>query len=413
MPLIRRALEDEVRDIVAANKAAVLLGPRQAGKSTLAGMLRDAGLFRSSVTLDDGQNYRAARDDPDGFVAGLQRPAIIDEVQRVPELMLAIKAAVDRSDDRGQFLLTGSANLLTRRGVADALPGRVEYARLWPLTQSEIHGTTGTFIDRLFTADPPQLSEQPVGTAAYADAIVRGGFPDAYHRSDRRRFGYFETYVDTLIARDLEDVLAPQADPATALRLLRLLATRSGELLVVESLARDLEVSSKTVSRYLDVLEQLFLVSSLRPWSRNLGHRQVKSPKLLLNDSGLLCALTNATADTLATNGGIRGRAVETFVFQELMRQAGWASTMLGGLYCYRDRDQREVDLVIEAADGRVVAVEAKAAATVNRSDTAGLRFLRDRVGDAFVGGVVAYTGSTTVPLDDRLWAVPLAGLWA
>jgi len=413
VPLIRRALEAEIRDIIAVNKAAVLLGPRQAGKSTLAGMLRDAGLFRSFVTLDESQVFTAAQDDPDGFVATLDRPAVIDEVQRVPELLLAVKALVDRHEDRGQFLLTGSANLLTRRGVADALPGRVEYAHLWPLTQSEIHGRPGTLLDRLFAADPPPMSDQPVGIGAYADAIARGGFPDAYHRSDRRRFGYFQTYVETLVASDLADVLAPQADPSIALRLLRLLAVRSGEVAVLESFARDLAVSRSTVARYLDVLEQLFLVHAVRPWSRNLGHRQIKSPKLMLTDSGLLCGMTNATADTLVTDGGVRGRVLETFVFQELQRQAGWAGTMISGLHYYRDRDQREVDVVVEAADGRIVAIETKAAATVRRTDTAGLRFLRDRVGDGFAGGAVLYTGSTTVPLDDRLWAVPVSGLWA
>lgn len=412
MALVRRAIEAEVREILAANKAAVLLGPRQAGKSTLAGMLRDAGLFQSLVTLDDAQVLAAAQADPDGFVASLSRPAVIDEVQRVPALMLAVKAAVDRSDDRGQFLLTGSANLLTRRGVADALPGRVEYIRLWPLAQSELRGRDGTLVDRLFAGDPPRLSEQPVGIPAYADVITRGGFPDAHQRSDRRRIGYFESYVDTLVARDLADALPAQADPATALRLLRILAARSGELLVLESIARDLGTSRSTVSRYLDVLEQLFLVQSLRPWSRNVGQRQVKSPKLLLTDTGLLCALTAATASTLVAQPGPRGRAVETFAFQELLRQSGWASTIVGGLYGYRDRDQREVDLVLEATDGRVVGVEAKAAATAARADVAALRHLRDRLGDAFVCGVVLYTGSATVPLDERIWALPLSALW-
>lgn len=401
-----------MRDIVAANKAAVLLGPRQSGKSTLAKSLLDGGLFSSMVTLDDSQTFAAAREDPDGFIAGLLRPAIIDEVQRVPELMLAVKAAVDRSDDRGQFLLTGSANLLTRRGVADALPGRVEYARLWPFSQSEIVGRRDTLIDQLFAGDPPRLSAQPVGIPAYADPIARGGFPDAYHRSDRRRFGYFQTYVDTLIARDLDDTLAPQAHAATALQLLRVLAARSGEFSNLEALARDLQASRTTVSRYLDALEQLFLVHALRPWSRNLGHRQVKRPKLFLTDSGLLCSLTNATGQTLISSPGDRGRAVETFVVQELLRQAGWAQTMLHGLYTYRDQNQREVDVVIEAADGRVVAIEIKSAASIARSDTAGLRFLREQLGDQFVGGVVVHTGSATVSLGERLWALPLSALW-
>jgi predicted AAA+ superfamily ATPase len=412
VPLIGRALEDEVRDIVATNKAAVLLGPRQSGKSTLAKMLRDSGLFASMVTLDDRQVLIAARDDPDGFLASLTRPAVIDEIQRVPELMLAIKAVVDRSDDRGQFLLTGSANLLTRRGIADALPGRVEYTRLWPFSQSELEGTPTTLIDQLFSGSPPKLSEQPVGIADYAERIVRGGFPDAYHRSDRRRFGYFQTYVDTLIARDLDDTLAPQADAATALRLLRVLATRSGEFSNLEALARDMQVSRTTVSRYLDALEQLFLAHPLPPWSRNLGHRQVKRPKLYVTDSGLLCALSSATAETLVANPGERGRAVETFAVQELLRQSGWARTMLNGLYTYRDQNQREVDVVIEAADGRIVAVEVKSAASTARSDTTGLRFLRDQLGDQFVAGVVLHTGSTTVPIGERLWAVPLSALW-
>lgn len=414
MALIARNIEDEVRDILASSRAGAILGARQAGKSTLARQLQEAGIVPHFYTLDDAQTLGSAAADPDGFVADLEKPAVIDEVQRAPGVLLAIKQAVDASDERGQFLITGSANLLASKAVADALPGRVEYVRLWPLSQGEIEGRRERLVDMLLAGEVPRIAGAPVGRRAYGDRIVRGGFPDAWRRSDRQRARFFGSYVQALLQRDLPDVGEVRVDGAKIRRLLRLLAARSGNLAVYSNLADELELDGKTVKAHVSLLEQLFLVHALRPWSRNLGTRHVRAPKLLLADAGLMAALIGADARRFAAidQGDLAGSMLETFATMELVKQSGWCDAQVE-LFFYRDAQQREVDVVIESAAGDVAGVEIKAAATVDRHDTRGLRYLRDKLGDRFKAGIVLHTGANTLTLDDRIHAVPLQGLWS
>lgn len=413
MALIPRNIEPEVRDILASSRAAAVLGPRQAGKSTLAGELQRAGVVPYYYSLDEEQTRKSALADPDGFVADISRPAVIDEVQRAPDLLLAIKQALDASNARGQFLITGSANVLTSRAVADALPGRVEYINLWPLSQGEIGGQKDAFIDRILAADPPRLNDEPRGRAAHAARVVRGGFPDAFRRTDRQRGRYFDSYVQGIISRDLAAVGRLRVEPEVLARLLGLLAARSGALTAFNRLAGELEVDGKTVKAHTAMLEELFLVRRLRPWSRNIGSRHVKTPKIFLTDTGLMSGMLGIDSGRYAAvdQGELAGMLLETFVTMELVKQQTWAATRTD-LFFYRDAQQREVDVVIESAAGDVAGVEVKAAASVSRPDSLGLRFLRDKLGARFKTGVVLYTGANTFEFDDRIWAVPIAGLW-
>ncbi len=414
MAFIPRHIDSEVRDILASSRAGAILGPRQAGKSTLAKELQRSGVVPHYYNLDKEANRRVASEDPDGFIADIDKPAVVDEVQRAPGLLLAIKAAVDASNARGQFLITGSANVLASRAVADALPGRVEYVNLWPLSQGEIEGHRETFIDRLLAGSPPRLSGEPDGRAAHAERVVRGGYPDARRRTDRQRGRFFESYVQAIVSRDLAAVGSVRVAPDTLAQLLRLLAARSGNLVSFNRLAKELELDGKTVKAHTAMLEELFLVRRLRPWSRNIGSRHVKTPKLYLTDTGLMSALIEVDARRYAAvdQGELAGMLLETFVLMELVKQSTWASARTE-LYFYRDARQREVDVVIESMGGDVSGVEVKAAASLSGSDSAGLRFLRDKLGTRFTAGVVLYAGSDTLHLDDRIWAVPIAGLWA
>src|SRR5215218_160187 len=413
MALIDRHVEPELEDALGSSRAAALLGPRQCGKSTLAKQLQASGLVPNSYSLDDESVRAAATSDPDGFVADIDKPAIIDEVQRAPGLLLAIKQAVDSSDERGQFLITGSANLFASKAVADALPGRVEYVNLWPFSQDEIDGARSSLVDALLAGAPPHLKEAPVGRAAHADRIVRGGFPDAWRRSDKQRARYFSSYVQAILSRDLPSIGSIKSDGDKMRQLLRLLAARSGNLAVFSNLGSELQLDDKTVKGYVSLLEQLFLVHSLRPWSRNLGARHVKTPKLLLTDTGLMSALIGADAHRYAApdQGALAGMLLETFVTMELIKQVGWCEAQ-AELYFYRDNQQREVDVVIESATGDVAGVEIKAAASTDRSALKGLRLLRDKLVERFKAGVVIYAGANTLQLDDRIWALPLQALW-
>lgn len=406
---LERGLTDVVLDAMASARVVALLGPRQGGKSTLVRMLASGPLPAEYVTLDDEPVRSAARADPEGFVAALGRRTVVDEVQRAPELLLAIKSRVDRDRAPGQFLLTGSANLRRIPTVSDALPGRVDYLTLWPLTQGEIVRRREDLLGRLFEGQVPMLTDLAVGRQEYAPLLLAGGFPEARLRAGAARIRFFDSYVSSIVDRDIADA-ARVHDPASVGTLLRLVAARSGSLARYEALGRDAGLDGKTVKSHLDVLERLFLIRIRRAWHVNLGQRQVKAPKLYVSDPGLLGALIGADERRLRDDGGLAGSLMETFVATELERQASWATQPLS-FWHYRD-DGREVDTIIEHPSGDIVGVEVKASATVRAQDFAGLAHVRDRGGARLRAGIVVYAGQRTLPFGDRLWALPLPGLW-
>lgn len=407
--LIERGIADVVVEAMASARVVALLGPRQAGKSTLVRVLASGSLPAEYLTLDDEPVRSAAQADPEGLVATFGGRTVIDEVQRAPELMLAIKSRVDRDRSPGQFLLTGSANLRRIPTVADALPGRVDYLTLWPLTQGEIAGRREDVLDRLFDGEVPVITDVPIGRQEYAQLLLAGGFPDARTRSGAARVRFFDSYVASIIDRDVADA-ARVHDPAAVGTLLRLVAARSGSLARYEALGRDAGLDGKTVKSHLDVLERLFLIRIRRPWHVNLGQRQVKAPKLYVSDPGLLAGLIGADERRLREDGGFAGSLMETFVATELERQASWAPKPLS-FWHYRE-DGREVDTIIERPSGDIVGIEVKASATVRARDFSGLAHVRDRVGGRLRAGIIVYAGQRTLPFGDRLWALPLPGLW-
>lgn len=408
--LIARHIRSQLVEALGESRAVALLGARQAGKSTLVRDIAECEHPARFFNLDDAATANAARTDPTGFVAEISGPAVIDEIQRAPELLLAIKRRVDEDQTRGQFLLTGSANILTLPTVADALPGRVEYVNLWPFSQGELHGKREAFIDRLFNGRPAEVSGAPVGRGAAAAMLVAGGYPEVQGRSGRGRSRFFSSYVASIIGRDLEDV-GNVRNVENIDRLLSVVAARSGALASFHGIGADLGLDKNTVRAHTKILEDLFLVRQLKPWHVNLGSRQVKSAKLYVVDSGLLAFLVGANERRVADDSGVAGALLETFAAMELLRQSDWTDEPVS-LFHYRDKQQREVDVVLERNNGDVAAVEVKTAASAAKNDFAGLRYLRDRLGERFKGGVLLYTGAETLPFGDRLAAVPLSGLW-
>jgi predicted AAA+ superfamily ATPase len=407
--LIDRAIAPVVVDAMRTARAVALLGPRQAGKSTLARVLAAGPVSADYLTLDDAAVQAAARADPEGFVAALGRATVIDEVQRVPELLLAVKSRLDRDNARGQFLLTGSANLRRIPSVADALPGPVDYLTLWPFTQGEIVGRPEGILDAVFDGSVPSVSSAPIGREAYADVLLSGGFPEALGRAGAARARFFASYVDSIVERDLADA-GRVHDPASIGTVLRLVAARSASLARYDALGRDSGLDGKTAKSHIDILERLFLVRIRRPWHVNLGKRQVKAPKLYVADSGLLAGLVGVDRERLARDDAIAGAMFETFVADELERQASW-SVNPPTFWHYRE-GEREVDVICERPSGEIVGFEVKASATIRARDFAGLAHLRDKLGDRLRAGVVIYTGERTLPFGDRLFALPLQGLW-
>ena len=400
--LILEALRD--------TRVVFVMGARQVGKSTLTISIAEHDHQARVLTLDDDVTRAAAEADPTGFVGGLDAPVVIDEVQRVPDLLLAIKQAVDRDTSPGRFLLTGSANVLTNRRVKDALTGRMELIRLWPLSQSEVHGSRDNVVDALFAAHPPLIDDAIVGRGAFVEIVAAGGYPEALARHGRRRQTWFRDYVETTLDRDLRDVsdaLKLEAMP----RLLRLLAAQSAGLLNYKTIADRLQLHPDTVRSYVELLETVFLVRKLPAWRPGLGSREVHSPKVHVVDSGLLAHFLAADVKRISEDDQVTGKLLESFVAMEIVKHVDWAQVDARAHH-YRDgRD--EIDMVLESRSGDLVAIEVKASATLHARDWRALEKLRQRTDERFRAGVLIHAGRQTLPLGDRLWALPISGLWA
>jgi predicted AAA+ superfamily ATPase len=352
---------------------------------------------------------QAAMFDPTEFVAGAD-PLVIDEVQRVPELLLAIKEAVDADPRPGRFLLTGSARVLGLRGLPDALPGRMETIELWPLSQGEIEEKPDGFVDAVFALGSRLHHTSKESRVDYIDRITRGGFPEAVARTARRRERFLDSYVSDLINRDVIQLSEIERGPEMR-ALTRLAAARSGQLLVPAALGSELGLPQPTVKRYLGLLEEVFLVKRVPAWSRKLSSRAVATPKIAMVDSGVAANLLGLDAESLRRPGSPLGPLLEGFVAMEIARQLTW-SQQRAELYHYRTKDKVEVDIVLENRQGQVVAIDVKAASTVKEEDFRGLRHLADRLGDELEVGIVFYTGQQTLPFGPRFRAVPISALW-
>ncbi|GGO14419.1 hypothetical protein GCM10010116_29040 [Microbispora rosea subsp. aerata] len=384
-------------------------GARQCGKSTLVRLLAKERTAEWR-NLDTPAVRQAAQEDPSGFVA-FPDLMVIDEIQRVPELMLSIKEQVDSDPRPGRFLLTGSARVLGLRALPDALPGRMETIELWPFSQGEIDDTPDRFVDAIFAEGADLHHTSSLSRADYAERVVRGGFPEAVARTNpRRRERFFDSYVADLIARDVSQ-LSEIERMAEMRALVRSVAARSGQLLVAAALGSDIGLSGSTVNRYLGLLEEVFLIKRIPAWSRNLSNRAVGTPKVAFVDSGVAANLLGADARSLVRPEGWFGPLLEGFVLMELARQLTWSDERVD-LFHYRTKDKVEVDAVLENRQGRVVGIEVKASSTVRADDFRGLRHLADRLGDDFVAGVVFYTGAQTLPFGPRMRAMPVGALW-
>ena len=401
LPHLTEALQD--------TPVVLIHGPRQCGKTTLARAVGDAAGY-AYISFDDDVLRASVLADPVGFVSDLPDKVVLDEVQRVPELFTALKVAVDRDRRPGRFILTGSANVLLVPKLADSLAGRMEILRLHPLAQSELAAKQPDFLDALF-GDGFKTKQQARLGKELADRIAAGGYPAALARpSSRRRATWYRDYIETLVQRDVRD-MARISSLDVLPRLLTLSAGQTARLLNVSDLASPFQLSRPTIRDYVTLLARVFLLEELPPWHNNRLSRLVKTPKLHLGDTGLACALLGVDAEALWADRTLLGQLLETFIFQELRRQASWRDDPIN-FYHFRDKDAAEVDIVLEGSGQRVAGVEVKASATVTASDFRGLRKLKESSGDRFVGGVVLYDGEVTTTFGDKLFAVPIRNLW-
>lgn len=409
--LYTRRAEAMAWEALSDTRVVVVNGARQVGKSTLAKLIIARTTGARELYLDEAAVRAAAEADPSAFVRhdGL---LLIDEIQRVPELMLSIKREVDRDPRPGRFLLTGSARLLGLRDLPDALPGRSETIELWPLSQGEIDGEPDGFVDAVFTADGAvTVPPCSLGKRDYVARALRGGYPEAVRRDPgRRRVRFFDSYITDLISRDVRQ-LSDIERPAQMRRLLSVVAARMGTLAVVQSIAADIGLPRVTLSRYLDLLELIFVIRRIPAWSSNLTTRAISTPKLIVADSGVGGRLIGLSEERAKDPVAPVGPLLENFAIGEVARQLTWAEEPVQ-LFHYRDRDKVRVDMILEHASGQVIGIAVKAAETVRGDDFRGLRHLATKLGDRFRAGYILYAGEQSLSFGDRLTALPMAALW-
>ena len=406
-----RYISSQVKAALEDSPVILLHGARQTGKSTLVQNLASGEYPARYITLDDATVLAAAQSDPAGFLAGFDGPIVLDEVQRAPEIFVAIKVEVDRNRQPGRYLLTGSANVLLIPRLSESLAGRMEILPLWPLSQGEIVEHQEGFVDAVFKQKLPPLKPSPRDETDLTARVLRGGYPEAFSRkSAARRRAWFGSYITTILQRDVRD-LANIEGLTTMPRMLSLLAARVGGLVNFSELSRSLAMPQSTLKRHMALLEATFLVQLLPPWSGNIGKRLVKSPKLYINDTGLIASQLGLDETRLRENPTIMGPLVENFVVMELRKQISW-SEVLPQMYHFRTGAGQEIDVVLEDASGRLVGIEVKTSASIGPDAFKGLNTLAEKTGKQFRRGIVLYGGTESVAFGENMHALPISALW-
>lgn len=412
--LLPRQVARRASDFLDSFRIVIINGPRQSGKTTLLHQLNQE-LRGTYLSLDVGPLRAAAQADPAVFIADGARPVMIDEIQRGrDDLVLAIKAAVDENPSRGQFVLAGSTRFLSTPSLSESLAGRAAIIEIWPFAQQELAGGDGSFLVRAFT-EPAALRDAPpsdLDRRGYFDLICCGGYPEPSAMSSAlARDEWYRAYVQAVIDTDIREMIRIEA-PGNLRRLLYLAAAATAQEINTVKVASDLHLHRATVGTYLGLLETVFLIRQLPAWSPNLTARAVRRPKLHLTDTGLAAHLLGVDAEGLAARvAPARGPLVESFIVNEVAKQASWAPFPVR-LHHWRVSQGPEVDLVVERGNGRVIGIEAKATDAISQDDFKGLAALRERLGDHFMHGFVLYTGRRSLSFGDRLTAAPISALW-
>ncbi|KKQ32172.1 MAG: hypothetical protein US49_C0014G0019 [candidate division TM6 bacterium GW2011_GWF2_37_49] len=390
----------------------LLIGARQTGKTTLAKIVASQEKKYNYITFDHLPSLLAAKNDPVSFISRLDKPVILDEIQRVPELFLPIKSDVDENRTPGRYLLTGSADPLLIPKFGDSLAGRMRLLTLWPLSQGEIEGRTETFLDQVF--NQPLALTGKTYPCSKEDLLLRaakGGYPSSvFMHSDVQRNEWFNDYISLVLQKDIID-LSRIENINQIPNLLMLLASRVGGLLNTQELARTVKLSAVTMQRYIELLRTLFLVHFLPAWSGNLGKRLVKSPKIYLSDTALQLFVLNIDIERLGNDPFLIGSVIENFVILELLKQISW-SDMKIQMFHYRDYAQSEVDIVLEGPGGDLVAIEIKSSQSLSNDDFKGLKNFQAFAGEKFKHGVLLYAGTTSLAFGEKLTAMPISSLW-
>ena len=400
-PVIKQAMQ--------TRRVLLLSGARQCGKTTLARQLASKDV--TYRTLDDLAVRQIAETDPHGFVKHPGTTLIVDEVQRVPSLLSAIKMKVDEETRPGQYLLTGSANIQSLPGAQESLAGRIRKIRLRPLAQGELYGSVPAFLDQAFEQSFGQ-AENPYDRDAMLDLSFRGGFPEVVLLEGGERKQWHVDYIDALIDRDLRDIARIQRQEAMR-ELVCVLAAWSSRFMDISAIGARLSIRRPTIESYINALEALYVVERVRPWTHTDYARVGKQAKLFMVDSGLMTSILGWNRKQVHMDADRSGKLIETFVFNEIAAQVD-ACAGKYNLFHYRDRERREIDFLIEREDQALLGIEVKAGSAIGAGDFKHLRWFKEKIaGDRPFIGIVLYSGEVSGSMGDGLWAVPFGTLWS
>ena len=399
-----RYIKPRVLESLKDSPVVLIHGPRQCGKTTLTRIVGEHKRYEY-ISFDDNVVLSSATEDPIGFVASLPKKVILDEVQKAPHIFSALKMSVDNHRVPGRFILTGSANILSMPKLSDSLAGRMQILQLHPLSQEEINQSPPYFLSTIFK-DKFKVKKIRKISTHIIDRIITGGFPVAVKFSTHRKKAvWYRNYTETLLKRDIMDISRVRSIDAIP-KLLALSSAHTAQLVNFTTLSKAFQISRATIVDYMTLLEQMFFVTKLPPWHTSHFRRLIKTPKIHLSDAGLACAMLGLNTFSLKRNRNLLGQLLETFVFQELLRQASYSKHHHVFFY-YRDKKGTEVDIVIER-DRLITGIEVKASATVNRGDFKGLFALKKTIGKRFVCGVVLYDGEMSLSFGNQMYALPL-----
>lgn len=408
MNLFTRWQQETLLKALDTRRIIVLSGARQCGKTTLIKQLASEEIIYRS--LDDNALFKIALEDPQGFVKHTKKTMIIDEIQRVPELLTAIKKAVDENPRYGQYLITGSANIQTLPTVKESLAGRVRKIRLRPFTQGELLQKQPRFFERVLKADFVD-NKSGYDKNEILKLAFKGGYPEPLSMSEKERKLWFHDYVNALIENDLKNIINIRRQDSMK-GLLPIMAAFSAKLIDKSEITRNFSISKVTLSDYINALENLYLIEKISPYLKSDYERINKHSKTFMTDTGLMSAVLNWKFDEVSLNSDKSGKIMETFVFNEIAAQIDLFPENYN-LYHYRDREKREIDFIVEYDDSTIIAIEVKAGSSLSNNSYKHLKWFKNNIAKnkKFIG-IILYTGENAIPFGENFFAVPMNNLW-
>ncbi len=405
----KRWQQDNIIKALKTRRVLMLLGPRQSGKTTICKKISSKDFIYR--TLDDGHLQEAAFNDPTSFIKHDESLLIIDEIQRAPQLLLAIKKTVDEDDRVGQFLLTGSANIYSLPTSYESLAGRVRKIRLRVLSQGEIEGSKPKFLAQAFKQNFKNQTQIKCSQEDVLSRAFNGGFPEVLRLAKEERKSWHKDYISALLDRDLKDISNIKNVANTRL-ILEVLAAWSSKFMDVASISSTMGLSRDIVENSISALEILFIVEVIPAWFKTDYARVTKRRKILMCDSGLMCSILGYNDLSIRLNVDQLGKIVETFVFNELMVQIGLSQDEYT-MFHYRDKDKREIDFVVERSDGSILAIEVKSGTNISKDSFKHIKWFTENIAkDREVIAIVFYTGEYILSFGKNMWALPISILW-